>query len=180
LIDAYDRKQIGQGDVPALTYGFGTSIGYKGLDVSVFFQGQAEADIVLEGRSIRPFSGDGGGENLYSIALDRWTEDNPDPDAFYPRLSYGSGTIGSNNNNQMSTWWIKDVNFLRLKTAEIGYTIPRRITDKAKIGNARVYLRGVNLLTFSKFKLWDPELLTSNGTRYPNVSVYSSGVNFQF
>jgi TonB-linked SusC/RagA family outer membrane protein len=180
LIDAYDRKQIGQGDVPALTYGFGTTIGYKGLDVSVFFQGQAEADIALEGRSIRPFSGDGGGENLYSIALDRWTEDNPDPDAFYPRLSYGSGTIGSNNNNQMSTWWIKDVNFLRLKTAEIGYTIPSRITDKAKIGNARVYLRGVNLLTFSKFKLWDPELLTSNGTRYPNVSVYSSGVNFQF
>ncbi|MBC3540041.1 SusC/RagA family TonB-linked outer membrane protein [Rufibacter sediminis] len=179
-IDANDISQIGQGDVPALTYGFGTSLGYKGLDVSFFFQGQAEADIVLDGRSIRAFSGDGGGENLYEIALDRWTEENPNPNAFYPRLSYGSGAIGSSNNNQFSSWWVKDIDFLRLKTAEIGYTIPSAISGKIGIGNARVYLRGVNLLTFSNFKLWDPELLTRNGARYPNISVYSLGFNLQF
>ncbi|RNI31438.1 SusC/RagA family TonB-linked outer membrane protein [Rufibacter latericius] len=179
-IDANDVSQIGQGDVPALTYGFGTSLGYKGLDISFFFQGQAEADIILEGRSIRPFSGDGGGENLYTIALDRWTEENPNPNAFYPRLSYGSGANGSNNNNQISSWWVKDIDFLRLKTAEIGYTIPSAISGKIGVGNARVYLRGVNLLTFSNFKLWDPELLTRNGARYPNISVYSLGFNLQF
>ncbi|WP_210464216.1 SusC/RagA family TonB-linked outer membrane protein [Rufibacter roseolus] len=179
-IDANDISKIGQGDVPALTYGFGTSLGYKGLDISLFFQGQAEADIVLEGRSIRAFSGDGGGENLYEIALDRWTEENPNPNAFYPRLSYGSGANGSNNNNQYSSWWLKEVDFLRLKTAEIGYTIPSAISGKIGIGNARVYLRGVNLLTFSNFKLWDPELLTRNGARYPNISVYSLGFNLQF
>ncbi|MFC6997079.1 SusC/RagA family TonB-linked outer membrane protein [Rufibacter roseus] len=179
-IDANDISQIGQGDVPALTYGFGTSLGYKGLDISMFFQGQAEADIVLEGRSIRAFSGDGGGENLYAIALDRWTEENPNPDAFYPRLSYGSGANGSSNNNQFSSWWVKEIDFLRLKTAEIGYTIPSEVSGKIGIGNARVYLRGVNLLTFSNFKLWDPELLTRNGARYPNISVYSLGFNLQF
>ncbi|KAA3438801.1 SusC/RagA family TonB-linked outer membrane protein [Rufibacter hautae] len=179
-IDANDISEIGQGDVPALTYGFGTSLGYKGVDLSFFFQGQAEADIVLEGRSIRAFSGDGGGENLYEIALDRWTEENPNPNAFYPRLSYGSGANGSSNNNQYSSWWLKEIDFLRLKTAEIGYTIPNAISSKVGIGNARVYLRGVNLLTFSNFKLWDPELLTRNGARYPNISVYSLGFNLQF
>ncbi len=179
-IDAFDQIQIGQGDVPALTYGFGVSLGYRNLDMSLFFQGQAEADIILSGTGIIPFRGDGGGANLYKVALDRWTGENPDPEAMYPRLSYGSAAVGQNNNTQTSTWWLRDIDFLRLKTAEIGYTLPSHIAGYLKMKNARVYMRGVNLLTFSKFDIWDPELLTSNGARYPNSTIYSLGVNIEF
>ncbi|MDN5210458.1 TonB-dependent receptor [Fulvivirgaceae bacterium BMA12] len=179
-IDAFDQIQIGQGDVPALTYGFGVSLGYRNLDMSLFFQGQAEADIILSGTGIIPFRGDGGGANLYKVALDRWTGENPNPEAMYPRLSYGSAAVGQNNNTQTSTWWLRDIDFLRLKTAEIGYTLPSHIAGYLKMKNARVYMRGVNLLTFSKFDIWDPELLTSNGARYPNSTIFSLGVNIEF
>ena len=133
-----------------------------------------------------PFNGDGGTGNLHTVALDRWTEENPDPNAFYPRLAYGSAM--NNNNTQPSSWWVKDVDFIRLKTAEIGYTLPENITSRVGIRTMRFYLRGFNLLTFTNFKLWDPELTLpvndyvsySNGARYPNISIYSLGVNIQF
>ena len=179
-IDAFDQTEIGQGDVPALTYGFGISLSYRNFDMSLFFQGQSEADIILSGTGIIPFVGDGGGANLYQEALNRWTEENPDPDAMYPRLSYGSAAVGQNNNTQTSTWWLRDVDFLRLKTAELGYTLPKHIAQLLRMKNARLYMRGVNLLTFSKFDIWDPELFTSNGAQYPNNSVYSMGINLQF
>lgn len=179
-IDAYDISRIGQGDVPALTYGFGISLGYRNFDMSLFFQGQAEADIIMSGTGIIPFQGDGGGANLYKVALDRWTEEDPDPNVMYPRLSYGSSAIGQGNNTQASTWWLRDIDFLRLKTAELGYTLPVHVAQVLKMKNARIYMRGVNLLTFSKFDTWDPELFTSNGARYPNSTIYSLGLNLQF
>ena len=179
-IDAYDQKKIGNGDVPHFTYGFGLSAQYKGFDASAFFQGQHHADIMLSGNGIMPFNGDGGRGNLYAVATDRWTEENNNLDARYPRLTYGSAGIAQSNNTQTSTFWQRDVDFLRLKTAELGYTLPKSISDKAKLSNVRFYLRGTNIFTFSKFKLWDPELLTSNGGQYPNISVGSLGVNVQF
>ena len=127
-----------------------------------------------------PFNGDGGQGNLFSAATDRWTEENNNTNAMYPRLSYGSSGLGQNNNTQPSSWWIRDIDFLRLKTAEIGYTLPATISDKIKVKNIRIYLRGTNLFTISKFDLWDPELLTSNGGAYPNISVSSLGMSLQF
>lgn len=179
-IDSYDQKKIGVGDVPALTYGFGLSAFWKGFDASVFFQGQYRADVILSGNGIMPFNGDGGRGNLYREAVNRWTEENDNPYAMYPRLSYGSSGVGQTNNTQTSTWWLRQDNFLRLKTAEIGYTIPKNVTDRFKLTNVRFYMRGINLFTFSRFKLWDPELDTSNGGAYPNNSVYSAGFNVQF
>ncbi|SFW62988.1 TonB-linked outer membrane protein, SusC/RagA family [Sinomicrobium oceani] len=179
-IDAYDRQLIGDGDVPRLTIGFGLGGDYKGFDASVFFQGQFHASRVISGNSIIPFNGDGGRGNLYDIAVNRWTPDNDDPYAMYPRLSFGASGIGQNNNTQESTWWLRKIDFLRLKSAEIGYTLPKTLTNKWHIGTTRFYLRGTNLLTFTKFKLWDPELNTSNGGAYPNISVCSLGVNLQF
>ncbi|MGS2764310.1 TonB-dependent receptor [Sinomicrobium sp. M5D2P9] len=179
-IDAYDRQLIGDGDVPRLTIGFGLGGEYKGFDASIFFQGQFHASRLISGNSIMPFNGDAGRGNLYSVAINRWTPENDDPYAMYPRLSYGASGIAQNNNTQSSTWWMRDVDFLRLKSAEIGYTLSKNITDKWHIGTTRFYLRGTNLLTFTKFKLWDPELNTSNGSAYPNISVCSLGVNLQF
>ena len=180
-IDSYDQKQIGQGDVPAFTYGFGLTGEYKGFDLSLFFQGQTEADIMLGGQSIQPFVGGGGVGNLYTTAIDRWTPDSDDPYAMYPRLSYGDSGIGQNNNTQVSSWWLRDVSFLRLKTAEIGYNLPKDFSSKLKLQNTRFYIRGVNLLTFSNFDIWDPELTTTgNGRAYPNITTVAVGVNVQF
>lgn len=104
-----------------------------------------------------------------------WSESNPDPNAKYPRLAApGQGA----NNSQASTFWMVDGSYCRLKSAELGYTIPSRITKKAGIQTLRVYLSGVNLLTFSPFKLWDPEL--SNVYAYPNNRTVSLALNIGF
>ncbi len=179
-IDSYDQKEIGQGDVPALTYGFGITAEYKGFDVSMFFQGQNEADRIISGGGIRPFDGGGGTTNLFAIAEDRWTPENDNSNVFYPRLSFGDTGIGQNNNSQTSTWWLRDIDFIRLKTAEIGYTLPEKFSKNFGIENARLYMRGTNLFTISNFDLWDPELNTGNGGVYPNISVLSLGFNVLF
>ena len=105
-IDAYDQTYISRGDVPTTVYGFGFTVGWKDLSVGMMFQGVAGAERVLNGSSINPFNGGGGSGNLYSNIDDRWTEENPDQNAFYPRLSYGSETTSSINNFQKSTWWV--------------------------------------------------------------------------
>jgi TonB-linked SusC/RagA family outer membrane protein len=179
-IDSYDRQKIGEGDVPALTYGFGLTAQYKGFDASVFFQGQSSSDRFIGGSGINPFVGGGGAGNLYTASVDRWTPENNNPYATTPRLSFGESGIGQNNNTQQSTWWLRDIDFLRLKTAEVGYTLPEALSGKLKINTTRFYIRGTNLLTFSKFKLWDPELNTGNGASYPNISVISVGLNVLF
>src|SRR5690606_8230684 len=116
-----------------------------------------------------------------TVAVDRWTPENDDPYALYPRLSYGSSGIGQSNNTQSSTWWQRDIDFLRLKTAEIGYNLSSTISEKWGIGNVRFYVRGTNLFTISSFDLWDPELsTTSNGGKYTNISAVSLGVNVNF
>ena len=179
-IDAYDQTYISRGDVPTTVYGFGFTIGWKDLSVGMMFQGVAGAERVLNGSSINPFNGGGGSGNLYSNIGDRWTEDNPDQNAFYPRLSYGSETTSSINNFQKSTWWVRNMNFLRLKTLQLSYNLPKPWVNKVHLKNAAVYVMGTNLFTLSRFKLWDPELNTDNGASYPNTTSYSVGINFTF
>ena len=122
----------------------------------MMFQGVAGAERVLNGSSINPFNGGGGSGNLYSNIDDRWTEENPDQNAFYPRLSYGSETTSNINN------------------------LPKPWVNKVHLKNAAVYVMGTNLFTLSRFKLWDPELNTDNGASYPNTTSYSVGINFTF
>lgn len=177
LIDNLDRVKIGRGDVPRITYGVGFNLMWKNFDVGAFFQGTAQADRAVSGFGVMPFSGGSGAGNVYAVATDRWTVENPNPNATYPRLSYGTEYA---NNTQTSSWWVRDVSFLRLKTAEIGYTLSGDKLHNLGVINARLYFTGVNLLTFSKFDLWDPELNTSNGTVYPNVRTMSLGVNISF
>ena len=170
-IDAYDQTYISRGDVPTTVYGFGFTVGWKDLSVGMMFQGVAGAERVLNGSSVN---------NLYSNIGDRWTEENPDQNAFYPRLSYGSETTSNINNFQKSTWWVRNMNFLRLKTLQISYNLPKPWVNKVHLKNAAVYVMGANLFTLSRFKLWDPELNTDNGASYPNTTSYSVGINFTF
>ena len=171
-IDAYDQTYISRGDVPTTVYGFGFTVGWKDLSVGMMFQGVAGAERVLNGSSVNPFNGGGGSGNLYSNIGDRWTEENPDQNAFYPRLSYGSETTSNINNFQKSTWWVRNMNFLRLKTLQISYNLPKPWVNKVHLKNAAVYVMGTNLFTLSRFKLWDPELNTDNGAYYTNTTSY--------
>ena len=175
VIDAYDQTIIGHGDVPSAVYGFGFTLTYKNWDIGTFFQGEHNADVMLSGDAINPFTASGGLSNLYANATDRWTVDQPSQNVFYPRLSYGT----NNNNFQPSTWWQRDISFLRLKTVDLGYTFKSGFKSLG-VQNLRVYFTGYNVATFSKFKLWDPELASANGTKYPLVATYSVGVNVRF
>ncbi|MBV7529757.1 TonB-dependent receptor [Chitinophaga sp. sic0106] len=177
-IDAYDQQQIGRGDVPAIVYGFGLNLSYKQFYMSAFFQGQAKADVQLSGRGIMPFNGDGGVSNIYAIATDRWTPENPSQDVFYPRLAFGQAD--NYNNTLPSSWWVKDMSYIRLKSAELGYLLPQQYLRKVGITSGKIYMTGFNLLTFSDFKLWDVEMSTSNGGAYPNITTFSAGINLQF
>ncbi|WP_316779194.1 TonB-dependent receptor [Pedobacter antarcticus] len=178
LINDYDKTRIGRGDVPNLIIGFGFTASYKGFALSTLFQSMHNSDIMLGGSAIFPFNGGGGLSNAYSNITNRWTEENPSQDVFYPRLAYGEDQ--NFNNTQASSWWVKDNSFIRLKTAQLSYNLPPRFSEKLRLKNAAVYLIGTNLLTFSKFKLWDPELQTSNGNKYPLTANVSLGLNIKF
>jgi len=178
VIDAYDQKKIARGDVPYLTLGGGLSMRYKAFDFQTFFQAQFGAEDQIGGSSIHPFQGGGGRGNLYAIATDRWTEENPDPNAYYPRLAYGDAE--NINNFQNSSYWTRSLDFIRMKEVEVGYRLPPSFVGNTTLSNARIYLRGRNLLMFSDFDLWDPELNTSNGASYPNTKVYAIGIDIQF
>lgn len=179
-IDAYDVKWIGQGDVPKLIYGFGFNVQYKNFAFGMLIQGTSGAERMLSGSSIQPFKGDGGGGNLFSNIYDRWTTDNPRQDVFYPRLAYGSDKADNVNNFKPSTWWIKDVDFIRLKTMQVSYNLPSKWAGVIGLQNISIYGMGTNLFTLSNFKLWDPELNTGQGTSYPNIASMSIGLNIGF
>lgn len=178
LINNLDISRIGNGDVPRWIYGFGFNVSYKNFYLGAFFQGSQGADRLLSGDGILPFNNSTGPErsNLLTIAEDRWTEDNQNPNAFYPRLAYGNAA--NKNNSVASTWWVKDISFIRLKTLDIGYNLPAKWIRNIGIKSAKVYIQGFNLLYWSKFKLWDPELNTGNGAIYPNTRNISAGIQF--
>lgn len=169
-IDDNDMVPIGFPKTPEIIYGFGLSAGYKNVDFSFFFQGSARSSFYIDPKAISPFVNERNA--LEIIANDHWSDENPDPYAFWPRLS----TETIENNTQSSTWWLRDGSFLRLKSVELGYSLPNRFTDKIKIKDARFYVSGTNLLTFSKFKLWDPEM-GGNGLGYPPQMIFNFGVH---
>ena len=185
-ISDLDQVPIGYPTTPEINYGFGLSVGYKGLDASFFFQGSARQSFWLDQKKITPFldgnagqSDDDGlkGENqvLQVIADSYWSESNRNPYAFWPRLSNQS----VENNTKTSTWFMQDATFLRLKSVEVGYTVPQMLTKKIKVQNLRVYVSGTNLLCWSKFNLWDPEM-SGNGLGYPIQRVINVGINLGF
>lgn len=179
-IDANDVTRIGNGDVPNLVYGFGFNVVWKQFNFGAFFQGVKGAQRQLGGDGIFPFSNSTGAErsNLFTEALNRWSPENPNPHAFYPRLAYGAAE--NSNNDVASTWWEKSIDFLRLKTIDLGYTLPRSTLKSIGVRNARIYVQGVNLLYWSSFHLWDPELNTTNGTLYPNTRNVTAGIQVNF
>ncbi len=177
VITAMDQTYMGHTTAPRFVYGFGGNFIYKNFDFNVFFQGVGDAYKVIGGGSnyFLPGSGQGILGNPYSNYQDRWTVDNPSQDVFWPRLHYTS-TI----NNLSSTWWLKNMSFLRLKNVEIGYSLPKSWVEKVRLKKLRVYVSGNDLLTFSGFKLWDPEIDTNTGLRYPGMKSVVFGIDLNF
>lgn len=176
VVNSFDEVAIGDPATPEVVYGFGTTLNFKGFDLSAFFQGTSNMDFMLGGNGWFPFIQGGLRGNLNQNALDRWTPENPRQDVLFPRLSFGPNT----NNYRSSTWWQRDASYLRLKTAELGYTIPKSLVQRARIKTLRLYVSGFNLLTWSKFSYWDPELGNGNGSAYPIQRNFNAGVNLNF
>lgn len=173
VINESDMVAIGYPTDPEIIYGFGISTGWKWLDFSFFFQGSARSSFFIDPNSIEPFTNY---RNALSIVADNyWSESNPDPYAFWPRLS----TKTISNNQVASTWWLRDGSFLRLKTLEIGFSLPEKTARKWNLQQARLFFSGNNLLCFSKFKMWDPEM-GGYGIGYPTQRVYNVGINLTF
>lgn len=181
-ITELDMVPIGFPTTPEIIYGFGLSTGYKDFDFSFFFQGLGRESFWINPTSTSPFLDTDDNSSINSknallkvYADNHWSEDNRNVQALWPRLT---ATL-LQNNTQTSTWFMRDGSFLRLKSVEIGYQLPQRYTHRLHTSNLRIYLSGTNLLTFSKFKLWDPEM-AGNGLGYPIQKVINCGIQLSF
>ncbi|MCY4561266.1 MAG: TonB-dependent receptor [Flavobacteriaceae bacterium] len=180
IINSLDQVPIGNPVTPEINYGFGFSMGYKLFDFSLFFQGSANSTFWINSNQSAPFIDDpdvpGISQNqvLLAWANDYWNEQNRNIYARWPRLGAYQNFL--NNNTQRNTWFMENGSFLRLKSVELGYNFPDKLVTKVGMNRFRVYLSGINVLTFSSFDLWDPEL-AGNGLGYPIQQVFNLGLD---
>ncbi|PTN07724.1 TonB-dependent receptor [Mangrovibacterium marinum] len=160
LVNSDDRIPMGHPTVPEIVYGFGPSFQYKKLDFSFYFQGVAHTSFFING--FHPFGTSSIRNVLSFIADDYWSVEDQNVYAAYPRLS----KLDHPNNTANSSYWLRNGAFLKLKNLEVGYTHKFM----------RFYVSGMNLLTFSKFDLWDPEMGGGNGLKYPTQRVFNIGI----
>jgi TonB-linked SusC/RagA family outer membrane protein len=191
LTRADDMTFVGRSNIPQLMYGLNIDLHYKGFDFSALLQGAAQVNVSLagayEGSSgvalgiedntpfTRPFYNFG--NSPYFLVENAWTPDNPN--AAFPRLSSYKATLSAHNANANSGW-IRDGSYLRLKSAQLGYTLPMKWTKAARINRVRFYVSGFNLFTWDKLKYLDPEMPNVNNGFYPQQRMISGGANITF
>lgn len=185
IITDLDMVPIGATNVPNAIYGIGASLHWNNFDFNVHFQGAGRSSYHIQGGGVNPFRNSELGNILTDVAnpANRWisreisgTPDTENVNAKYPRLSYG----GNSNNQQYSTFWIRDGAYFRFKTLEIGYTLPKKWMNKLYMNDVRIYFLGSNLAVWDSLKLWDPELASDNGAAYPLTKSFSLGLNVNF
>ena len=185
IIDDNDTQPLGHGATPRMYYGLNMSGEYKGFDLTVFFQGAAGHDIYVSGDILDPFIQQGLGNGL-AIMTDRWHREDPtDP---YSKWISGympaARVAGVADNRSGNSWSLHNASYLRLKTLELGYTLPKALTKKAAIDRLRFYINCNNLLTFTNrdglMKNVDPESNSSGVRYYPQMKTYNFGVNVTF
>lgn len=174
----YDRKVIGN-KFPKYAFGANISSKYKNFDLAMHFQGIAGLDNILTGYIGRALYLSSNPQRwMYD---NRWTQENPNRDATYPRvLNLTEGDA----QNYTSTYWLRSASFLRLNNLQIGYTFSPKIMNTLKVKNLRIYINATNLFTLDNYYSgWDPEVDTDSagdGGHYPTTSVYSIGINVKF
>lgn len=162
------------GSIPEIVYGFNWGAGWKGLELSVMFQGAAHKSIMLSSYGTTMFL-DGTGNFFRYLYDNSWTPENRE--AQYPRAYVG----GNSNNNRASSIWVKNGNYLRLKNIELSYTLPKSLLSKFKVINgARLYINGTNLLTFDNLDVMDPESSSGSAQYYPQMKSVNFGVNLTY
>lgn len=185
VIDDYDIVPIGNSNIPKLQYGFALAGNWKNFDFNVFFRGASQVDYFQGGTGYYPFA-NGVTGNVLSMVNDpnnRWTPawysgdaSTENPNAKFPRLTYGNNT----NNNRRSSFWLADASYLRLKTVEIGYTLPRSLLKRMQMTNLRLSIIGDNLYVWDKVDVSDPEQASSNGAVYPLTRSFSFVLQMSF
>jgi TonB-linked SusC/RagA family outer membrane protein len=181
VINDGDRVAVGSTRTPNLIYGVGLSAQYKGFDINVHFQGAGKSNFFIYGKTVYAFSEGEWGNVLKGLVDDnRWISADisgdpatENPNASYPRLSYG----GNANNYRESTFWLRDGSYLRLKNVDMGYTLPKKLVNQFRLNNVRIFMIGTNLLTWAPFKLWDPEMANPRGEDYPPTKSISLGLS---
>jgi len=181
LVNDDDRMPIGHPTTPEVNYGFGLSTGFKGLDFSFFFSGVGRTSLFINpttentqtGKGIAPFGNELAPNAVFQEWADNyWSEDNKNIYAIWPRLSVNPMA----NNTVSSTYWLRNGSLFRLKQVEVGYTLNKNFTQRYKFKSFRIYASATNLLKFSSFKLWDPEM-GGNALNYPLQRVFNIGIN---
>ena len=180
IVDDGDRVAIGATDTPSLIYGLGASVSWRGFDFNLHFQGAGKYTFLINSGAVNAFRDGRWGNILQGITDNRWissdisgTKETENPNAPYPRLSYGYNL----NNQQSSSFWLRNGRFLRLKNLDIGYTLPKPMVNTIHLESVRIYISGQNLITWSPFKLWDPELDSSQrGQIYPITRSLTAGI----
>lgn len=173
LINNDDKRILGS-TIPRYTYSANFSLGYGNVDLGVLIQGVGKEDGYLSGSAIIPFSLGG---TAYEYQKNRWTTEDPNPHAVFPRLAFGQ-----TNNSQPSDFWMRSAAYLRVKNVQLGYSLDKSLLARLGVSQARIYLSADNLLTADRFwPGWDPEIsANSNGAYYPQVKTYNVGVNLNF
>ena len=180
IVDDGDRVAIGATDTPSLIYGLGASASWRGFDLNLHFQGAGKYTFLINSGAVNAFRDGRWGNILQGITDNRWissdisgTKETENPNAPYPRLSYGYNL----NNQQSSSFWLRNGRFLRLKNLDIGYTLPKPMVNTIHLESVRIYISGQNLITWSPFKLWDPELDSrQRGQIYPITRSFTAGI----
>ena len=159
---------------------FGLNVEYKGLYLNTFFQGAANTSVDLnnQANAFMPFHWGIEESNVRQEIVDsRWSEANPSQDVLFPRLR----VTNMGNTNTLSSWWLRDGSFLRLKNVELGYMFDTDRISRGYMKAARLYVMGQNVALWDKVKLYDPELgNTAGGTRYPLSSTWTAGLEITF
>ncbi|MCD7935441.1 MAG: TonB-dependent receptor [Tannerellaceae bacterium] len=185
IIDDKDDQPIGHGDTPRMYYGLNLSASYKGFDLTVFFQGAAGHEVFTGGDFLDPFIQQGLGNGI-SLWMDRWHLADPsDPSSeWIPGYMPALRPTGYQANRSDNTWTMQNARYLRLKTLELGYSLPKNILDHVGIDNLRVYVNAFNLLTFTGreglMKYMDPENNSGSFRYYPQMKTFNFGVNLTF
>ena len=179
LIDSNDYVNMKYPTIPELNYGFGFTFGWKGFDLSAFFVGSGNYSFQIAGgaHTIAPFIWGPEAQVQREFYQYRWREGADNSQAKYPRVS---STNNSNNGGVNSTLYLRTLHYLRLKNAEIGYTLPSKVTDRIRISGCRFFVNGLNLFCWDNLKIWDPEQGSSYGLTYPNQTTINGGVEITF
>jgi TonB-dependent starch-binding outer membrane protein SusC len=164
-----DRVRTNVNNIPKFQGGLNLGASYKNFDVAILFQGAAGAKQFIYTAEMGNI-----GNYLSDIYENRWTVENPSSE--HPRIANRGDQYYSFNN----TYWLRNANYIRLKNFELGYSIPGTIAQRAGISNLRVYVNGLNVFTWDKMKVFDPETSSDSGQYYPQSRILSGGLSVAF